>query len=75
MVDAAVLANLAFTALECWVSDRNFEHRAAFFNMPLFYFRYDDNRALTDEGMWFPDLDMAEREAREIVVREQFRSL
>jgi hypothetical protein len=39
--------------------------------MPLFYFDfwYKDDRALTDEGMWFPDLGMAEREAREIAAQ------
>jgi hypothetical protein len=36
--------------------------------MPLYYFdfRYADGHSLTDQGMWFPDLSAAEREARTI---------
>jgi hypothetical protein len=34
--------------------------------MPLYYFdlEFDDDRALTDEGLWFPNLEQAEREAQ-----------
>ena len=41
--------------------------------MPLYYFdfRYDQGRAVANQGMWFPDIEAAEREAREIA--EQIR--
>ena len=39
--------------------------------MPLYYFdfRYDQGRAVANQGMWFPDSSAAEREAREIAAK------
>ena len=36
--------------------------------MPLYYFdfRYKEGRAVANHGMWFPDLEAAEREAIDI---------
>ena len=43
----------------------NFRLRPAFSNMPLFFFdvRFDE-RTLTDEGLWYPNLKQAELEAQ-----------
>jgi hypothetical protein len=48
--------------------EQNIQRRPALFRMPLFYFdiRLDKKRMLDDEALWDPNLQTAEREAREV---------
>jgi hypothetical protein len=62
-----VLARLCLTD-NFWVSlfVRNFAPFPAFPTMPLYFFdvQFADDRELTDEAMWFPNLEQAELEAQ-----------